>query len=261
MKVLFLGDIVGRPGRQATSMGLDLLRKEHDFSLIVANVENAAGGNGFTGKILRQFNALGISGLTGGNHSWDNPEGVAILDEYPGLLRPANYPADNPGRGFTELAVEGGLKILLINLQGRVFMPATECPFKTADRIIEEWGARGPILIDFHAEASSEKCALARYLDGRVAAVLGTHTHVQTADARLLAGGTAFITDLGMTGPHDGVIGVDEEAVIGRFLTQRPARFSVAKSGLRMQGAIVKVDAETNMASGIERIDIDLESA
>jgi 2',3'-cyclic-nucleotide 2'-phosphodiesterase len=260
MRLLFIGDIMGRPGRRAVQELLPDLRKELSPDLIIANGENAAGGNGFTPKILRALREQGIALITGGNHSFDNKEGVAYLAENgEGAIRPHNYPPGNAGRGTAELTLPDGTQLLVINLIGRIFLPPVDCPFRAADAILEEWQGRGPIFVDIHAEASSEKVAMARYLDGRVTAVVGTHTHVQTADERILPGGTALLSDAGMTGPHGGVIGMSTEVILQRFLRQTPVRFVLASEEIRLQGVVIDFDTESGRAIAIERVDRPLE--
>jgi 2',3'-cyclic-nucleotide 2'-phosphodiesterase len=253
MKLIFIADIMGSPGRKAVKTLLPVLRDRYAPDVILANGENSAGGNGITPKIANELYASGIHLITGGNHSWDNKDGVAHLDREPRLLRPHNYPDGNPGSGLGHVDLPGGSILTVLNLQGRVFMPPLLCPFKTADLVLENHV--GPVFIDFHGEATSEKIAMARYLDGRITALVGTHTHVQTSDARILSGGTAFLTDAGMSGPHDGVIGMTEQSTLPRFIKQTPTRFVVAKGNVRLQGAFVEFDEESGLASKIEAFD------
>ncbi|MCB1161529.1 MAG: TIGR00282 family metallophosphoesterase [Candidatus Krumholzibacteriia bacterium] len=258
MRLLFIADIMGRPGRRAVTQLLPELRARLAPDVVIANAENSAAGAGFTPKIARELMDAGADVLTGGNHSFDNKEGVAHLDDGDGrVLRPHNYPPGNPGCGRAVLALPDGRELLVINLIGRVFMNPVDCPFRAADDLLADWEGRGPVFVDMHAEASSEKIALARYLDGRVSAVIGTHTHVQTADARILPGGTAYLTDAGMTGPHGGIIGMDAEAVLHRFLRQNLRRFEVATEDPRLQGALITID-KAGRATAIERIDAPL---
>ncbi len=260
MRLLFLGDIMGRPGRQAVQELLPGLRRELAPDVIIANGENAAGGNGFTPKILRSLLDQGIDLITGGNHSFDNREGVAYMAEKgAGVIRPYNYPPGNVGRGSAELELPGGERMLMVNLIGRIFLPPVDCPFRAADAILDDWQGRGPVFVDMHAEASSEKIAMARHLDGRVTAVIGTHTHVQTADERILPGGTALLSDAGMTGPHGGVIGMSAEVILQRFLKQTPIRFAIASGDIRLQGALIDFDAKSGRALSIQRVDRPLE--
>ncbi|MBC7322139.1 MAG: TIGR00282 family metallophosphoesterase [Acetomicrobium sp.] len=254
MRVLFIGDIVGRPGRKALQKFLPKVRKEHGpFDFVIANVENAAGGFGITQKILDELLAVGIDCMTSGNHIWDKKEGVSLLDTEPRLLRPANYPPGCPGRWCMTLDGEAG-RLVVLNLIGRTFMFDVDCPFRRADEILQDIAV--PVLVDFHAEATSEKRALALYLDGRISALLGTHTHVATADEEILDGGTAFITDVGMTGGHAGVIGMQKDSVISRFLTAMPARFEACNEDLRLNGACIDIDPSSGKALSIRRISV-----
>ncbi|MDP6419515.1 MAG: TIGR00282 family metallophosphoesterase [Candidatus Krumholzibacteria bacterium] len=259
MRVLFLADIMGSPGRKVLRHFLPLLIDQRKPDLVIANAENAAGGGGLTRSVAREIFDAGAQVLTGGNHSWDQKEGVALLDEDDRVLRPHNYPEDNPGSGLHSLPLADGQFFHILNLQGRVFMQALSCPFRLADKVLAK--LEGPVFVDIHAEASSEKVALARYLDGRVSAVIGTHTHVQTSDARILQRGTAFLCDAGMTGPHDSVIGMKEESVLPRFLLQTPHRFEVAKGGLRLQGVLLDIDLSSAKALSIETVDLPLEDS
>jgi len=255
MRLLFLGDIVGSPGRKALRESLGELVGRHDVDFVVANGENAAGGFGITPKAADQIFATGVHVLTSGNHIWDKKEALAFIEEEPRLLRPANYPEGAPGRGEGVFVSPSGPKVAVLNLSGRVFMAALDCPFRHALRRVEALRRETPILIvDFHAEATSEKIAMGRMLDGRVTAVLGTHTHVQTADERLLPGGTAYITDVGMTGPKESVIGTDPEIVIGRFLSQMPARFETAKGDWQLDAVLLDIEDDTGRPRSIERL-------
>lgn len=255
LTILFIGDIVGRPGRQALSRRLDRLVDRHNVDLVVANGENAAAGFGLTIDIARELFDLGVDVLTSGNHIWDKKEILAYLDRQPALLRPANYPAQVPGTGSGVFATSAGIEVGVLNIEGRVFMNALECPFRTADTLVAELQEKTPIvLVDFHAEATSEKVAMGCYLDGRVSAVVGTHTHVQTADARILPGGTGYITDAGMTGSLDSVIGIRKELAIEKFLTQLPVRFEVAKRSPVLCGVLFSVDPASGKAQGVERV-------
>lgn len=255
MNILFIGDIIGRTGRVAVADCLHKLVDAWNADLVIANGENAAAGFGLTVNVAAELYDLGIDVLTSGNHIWDKREIYDYLDQQPCLLRPGNYPPGLPGRGSGVYATAAGLKVGIINLEGRVFMNNLDCPFRIADREIETLREQTPvILVDFHAEATSEKSALGFYLDGRVSAVIGTHTHVQTADERVLAGGTAYISDAGLTGSRDAVIGMRKEGAIEKFLTQLPVRFEVAKKDAILCGVLVEVDETTGKARSIRRI-------
>jgi len=245
MNILFIGDIVGGPGRRAVEELLPRLVDRYLIDLVVANGENAAGGIGITPAVADQLLGLGIDVLTSGNHIWKHKEILPYLDETDRLLRPANYPPPTPGRGHVVVETAAGEPVAIINLEGRVFMNALECPFRTADQILASLPPEvRTILVDMHAEATSEKQAMGWHLDGRVSAVVGTHTHVQTADDRLLPGGTGYISDAGMTGPLDSVIGMKKEIVLERFLSQRPQPFKVAAHNIQLQGLVLKIDAQ-----------------
>jgi metallophosphoesterase (TIGR00282 family) len=255
VKILFVGDVVGKPGRRGLQRVLRSLIDEHLIDYVVVNVENAAGGIGVTPDVLREFEALPIHCFSSGNHIWDKREGLPLLDKEPRLLRPANYPEGNPGHGIYVGETADGVPVATINLEGLVFMKNLDSPFKVADRLLKELDpAVKIVLVDFHAEATSEKQALGFYLDGRVSAVFGTHTHVPTADDRILPQGTAFITDVGMTGPYEGIIGFKVEKVLQRFNLQRHVSLEVAKQDVRLAGAIVQVDAASGRAVGLERL-------
>lgn len=257
MKILFIGDIFGQPGRRIVKESLPALRDEFAPDLILANGENAAAGFGITPSLVEELLDLGIAVLTSGNHIWDRKEIIPYFQEHADgrLLRPANYPAGTPGYGLHLGTTNAGVQYAVMNLQGRVFMPSIECPFRTADNLLGNVPATTKIrIVDFHAEATSEKQAFGWYLDGRVTAVLGTHTHIPTADEKVLPGGTAYITDLGMTGPYDSVIGIEKEMVIKKFLDQMPARFEVASGDVRLCAVLIEADPETGRASAIQRI-------
>jgi 2',3'-cyclic-nucleotide 2'-phosphodiesterase len=255
MKILCIGDIVGKPGRKLVSRLVPDLRRERGIDFCVANGENAAGGSGLTPKVLRSLLGGGVDVVTSGDHVYKNKEVFACFGE-PALLRPLNYVERAEGRG-AGLYQAAGARILVANLQGRVFMDPAECPFAAVDRLLEKRGAEADvILVDMHAEATSEKIAMGWHLDGRASAVVGTHTHVQTADARILPKGTAYLTDLGMTGPFDSVLGRDTASVLHRFTTQMPARFEVAENDLRLSGCIVEIDPADGRASAIERLEL-----
>lgn len=255
MKILFIGDVVGRSGRLALASRLGRLVDRHQIDLVVVNAENAAAGFGLTAELAREFYDLGIDVLTSGNHIWDKRELYGYLDKEKRLLRPANYPEGLPGRGHGIFSTSAGLRVGILNLEGRVFMHNLECPFRTADTLVAELRQETPIvLVDFHAEATSEKAALGCYLDGRISALVGTHTHVQTADERILPGGSAYITDVGMTGSRDSVIGIRKELAVEKFLSQLPVRFEVAKKDAVICGVVLSIDEQTGRAQGIERV-------
>ncbi len=258
MKVILIGDVVGKPGRRALLANLKQLKVQHEAELVVANVENAAEGAGVVPKIGDEILSAGVDVMTSGNHIYDKREVIAYIENQPRLLRPANYAPETPGRGVWVGSTQSGTPVAVINLQGRVFMAPNDCPFRTADRLISEVSSRARIiLVDHHAEATSEKQALGRYLDGRVSAVVGTHTHVQTADEQVLKGGTAYITDLGMSGPYEGVIGVQSDLIIGRFLRGMPTRFETATEGAKVCGVVVEIDERNGKATQIERFQVN----
>ncbi|SHH12643.1 hypothetical protein SAMN02745221_01742 [Thermosyntropha lipolytica DSM 11003] len=255
MNILVIGDIVGRPGRRAVKNILPAIQKEYDVIFTIANAENAAGGRGLSRSVMDELLNCNIDVLTMGNHVWDNKEINTFIDDEPRLIRPANYPPYCPGQGYHIYNAGFGVKIAVVNLSGRVFLPSLDCPFRTMEEILKDIKDKADIIIvDFHAEATSEKLAFAYYFDGRVTAILGTHTHVQTADERILPGGTAYITDLGMTGPYDSILGMEKSSVIEKFLTQRPTRFEVAGGPAQFQGALLRVDDNTHKALSINRI-------
>lgn len=257
VKLLFVGDIIGKPGRQVLSRELHRLVDRYLIDIVIANGENSAGGFGITQEVVQELNKTGVHLLTSGNHVWDKKEALELVTRTEKLIRPANYPEGTPGQGSIILTTPGGIKIAVLNLEGRVFMNNLDCPFRVADQEIARLREITPIIfVDFHAEASSEKIALGWYLDGRVSAVIGTHTHVQTADERIFPGGTAYLTDAGMTGAFDSVIGMRKEEAIAKFLTQLPTRFEVAKKDLRLNGVYVEIDEATGRALSIERISI-----
>ena len=259
MRILFIGDIVGKPGRQAIEGLLERTVADRGIDFTVANGENAAGGMGMTPVIASDFLDLGVDVLTSGNHIWAKKEIVPFLDEEERLLRPANYPDGAPGRGTGIFKLGNGKKVGVVNLEGRVFMKNLDCPFRVGEREIERLKRETPIiLVDFHAEASSEKMALAWFLNGKASAVLGTHTHVQTADERILSGGTAYITDVGMTGPLASVIGIRRQIAVDRFLTQIPWKFDVATEEIELQGVVLDIEEETGKAKNIDRIRVPL---
>ncbi len=259
MRILFIGDIVGKAGRQAVEGLLERCVADHQIDFTVANGENAAGGMGITPVIASEFLDLGIDVLTSGNHIWAKKEIIPFLDEEERLLRPANYPDRVPGRGAGIFQLGNGKKIGVLNIEGRVFMRNLECPFRVSEKEVEKLKEKTPvILVDFHAEATSEKVALGWFLNGKVSAVVGTHTHVQTADERILSGGTAYITDVGMTGPLASVIGIRRQIALERFLTQVPVKFDVATEEIELQGVILEVDEQTGKSRSIERVRVPL---
>ena len=256
MRILMIGDIIGRPGRRTVRSLVSDMRREHGIDLVIANGENTAGGFGLTVDTAYELLDSGVDILTSGNHIWDQKEMIPHLDEGLPVIRPANYP-DAPGRG--SLVQDN---VMVINLQGRVFMPPLDCPFRTADRLLQEARISGlppVIIVDFHAEATSEKQAMGWYLDGRVGAVLGTHTHVGTVDARILPKGTAYVTDVGMTGPVNSVIGSEAGAVLERFLTAVPQRLPVARGPTVLNSVLVEIDPDSGNAQSIQRLDRTVE--
>ena len=265
MKIIFIGDIFGRPGRRALRESMNRLSEDYHPDLIIANCENAASGWGLLPEMATEFLELGVDVLTGGNHSFDRKEIVPVYEDGAlegRLLRPANYPSGVPGSGKFQGATRTGIPFAVINLQGRTFMPTTDCPFRTADDLLAKLPDDIKIrFVDIHAETTSEKQAMGRYLDGRVTAVIGTHTHVPTADERILPGGTAYQTDTGMTGPYDSVIGNRVEDVMERFLTGLRPRMDVAKGNVRLCGCVIEADKATGLASSIERLQIPIAAA
>lgn len=253
MRILFIGDVIGRPGRQSVQRLLPELKEEYAVDLTIANGENSAGGLGATPKTIHSLLSMGVDLITLGNHAWRKKELVKEIHLMTSLVRPANYPPKTPGVGGLILPV-GGVKVGLINLQGRIYMDPIDCPFRTADAMIEKLQGADIFFVDFHAEATSEKAAMGAYLDGRVAAVVGTHTHVPTADESILPGGTAFITDVGMAGPIESIIGVTREIALSTFVTRLPARFTVADGPCRLDAVVIDVDASTGLAKTIERV-------
>ncbi len=251
--VLFIGDVIGRPGRKALKQHLSVLVRKHNPSFIIANAENAAGGIGLTEKVALEL-FEDVDALTSGNHIWDKKEALELLKKEPRLLRPANYPIQNPGQGAHVFLDGQGRKIGVMNLQGRVFMEPIDCPFQVADHELETLRKITPVIIvDFHAEATSEKQAMGWYLDGKVSAVVGTHTHIPTADERILPGGTAYITDIGMVGGYNSVIGIKRDQAMSRFLTSRPQRFEPSKDGMIFSFLCVEIDVQSGKALSILR--------
>lgn len=254
-KILFVGDVVGRPGRRVLRQLLPDILSDESPDFVVINAENSAGGFGLTWDSVRALFDAGADVLTNGNHTWDKKEAIEIVEQDARVLRPANYPPDTPGRGHGVFTSRSGVKVGVVNLLGRVFMDARECPFRTGRAHLEEMRRETPILlVDFHAEATSEKGAFAWHVDGVASCVLGTHTHVPTGDARIFPNGTAFQTDVGMTGAYEGVIGMKREGALRRFLTGLPTRFEPAEGDLRLDSVLVTVDPSTGRALAIRRI-------
>jgi metallophosphoesterase (TIGR00282 family) len=254
LKVLFVGDIVGRPGRKAVVKHLPGLLAEHEISLCVANAENAAGGKGLSRKVADELYRVGVDVLTLGNHSWANKEIFDFVDEDDRILRPENFPPGVPGRGVGVYTSSTGVEVAVMQFQGRVFMDAIDCPFRAADRILGETGLPPVRIVDFHADATSEKSAMGWHLDGRVSAVVGTHTHIPTADERLLPKGTAYITDVGMVGSFDSVIGCEADPIVYRFITRMPRRHTVAAANVQLCAAVISIDPESGRPESIRRI-------
>ena len=252
---MFIGDIVGEPGRRAVTKLLPGLRRRHELDLVIANGENSAGGSGITPKMAEEIFAAGVDIITSGDHLWDQKEVMGLLQSESRFLRPLNYPQGTPGRGSVVYQVNNQPPVAVINLQGRTFMPSLDNPFICARAEVERLRANTNIIfVDFHAEATSEKAALGRMLDGQVSAVIGTHTHVQTADEQIFPGGTAFLSDAGFTGPHESVIGREIEPIIKRFLTLQPQKFTVAERDVKLQGALIEINSHTGKAEKITRV-------
>lgn len=255
MNILFIGDIFASPGRIIVARHLQEIISAEKIQLAIANAENSAGGFGITPQIAEDLFSQGLDVLTSGNHIWDKKEIFDYLPRTPRLLRPANYPADLPGNGLLVTKARNGVPVAIIDIQGRVHMPATDDPFRKADELLKSMDPAVKVrFVDFHAEVTSEKMAMGWYLDGRVSAVIGTHTHVPTADERILTGGTAYQTDVGMTGPYDSVIGSEKTLAIRRFLTAMPIRLDNAKSGAELHAVVITVDPETGRATAIRRL-------
>jgi metallophosphoesterase (TIGR00282 family) len=255
VKLLFIADIVGQPGRRAVKELVPRLRQQHRVDVVVANGENAAGGSGITVNTAEEIFSAGVDIMTSGDHLWDQKEVMGLLENERRFVRPLNYPAGTPGQGSVIFETQGLPPVAILNLQGRTFMPPLENPFHAALAEVEKLRrTTGLIFVDFHAEATSEKVALARMLDGQVSAIVGTHTHVQTADEQIFPGGTAFLCDGGFTGPHESVIGREIEPIIRRFMTNMPQKFEVAKGRVLLQGAVVDIDEETGHAKSIHRL-------
>jgi metallophosphoesterase (TIGR00282 family) len=258
MKVLFIGDIVGDAGRKMVRDFLPALKAKHAVDVVIVNVENMAGGFGITPETVQEIYQSGAHVLTGGNHSFDKKEGIPVYEEDPYCLRPANYPPGTPGRGHVLHSLPNGKKIAVVNLMGRTFMDPLDCPFRKVDEILEEVRKITPcVFIDFHGEATSEKMAMGWHVEGRASVVVGTHTHVQTADERLLPGGTAFITDVGMTGPYDSVIGMKKEGIVEKFISRRGKKFETASQDPWLCGIVAEIEDETGHAVSIERVRIE----
>lgn len=254
MRILFIGDVYGKTGREMVEQYLPKLKDSYHPDAIIINAENAAHGKGMTKKIYNRLTELGADMLTMGNHTWDNREIFEFIDDAKRMVRPANFPEGTPGTGLRIIPINK-VRMAVINIQGRVFLPAIDDPFRTADRLVADAREKTPIIfVDIHAETTSEKLALGRYLDGRVSAVIGTHTHVQTADERIFPGGTAYLSDAGMTGPYNGIIGVERTAVVRRFLTSMPVRFESEEGPGQLSAVIVDIDEQNGKATHIERL-------
>lgn len=256
MKVIMLGDVVGKPGREAIKQEVAGLLQAYSADLLIVNGENAASGNGITAEIVQEMLTAGVSVITMGNHVWDKREIETYITDEPRLVRPGNYPVGTPGKGYYIAKISSGHKVGVISLSGRVYMPELDCPFRKAEeltRLVKQ--ETNIVLIDFHGEATSEKLAMGFFMDGKVSAVCGTHTHVLTADAQILPGGTGYITDLGMTGPRDSILGIKKEIIIKRFITGMPQRFEIADGAYQINGVCISIDESTGLANGIETID------
>src|SRR5215813_13278082 len=257
MNILFIGDVVGQPGRRALESALTKVIDRHRVDFVIVNIENAAGGFGLTVELFEDLSKMPIDVFSSGNHIWDKKDIYDTLNASDRLLRPANYPPGNPGRGWTVQSTSAGVPVGVLNVQGQVFMPANaDSPFRVADEELARAGDVKVIVVDVHAEATSEKQALGWYLDGRVSAVLGTHTHVPTADETIHPGGTAYLSDVGMTGAYEGVIGFSRDRIIEKLLSQTPRSFETAKKESRLSGAVIAVDEETGKTTGIERVQV-----
>lgn len=257
MKLLFIGDIVGKIGRLTTKSLLPSVASKYKVDLVITNGENAAGGFGITDKIVSELFSYGIHVITTGNHVWDKKEFIPHISKEDRVLRPLNYPPGVPGFGSLLYTIRDNIKVAIVNLSGRVFMTNIDCPFRIGKEMVERLHDETKIIIiDFHAEATSEKIAFAHYMDGKVSAVIGTHTHVQTADDKILPGGTAYITDVGMTGPADSVIGIEKEQIIQRFLTNMPMRFETAKGEGIFSAVVIETDEKTGLSSAIQRLQL-----
>ncbi len=257
MKILFIGDIVGKVGRVTTKALLPNIVDRYKIDLVIANGENAAGGFGITNKLVSEILSYGVHIITTGNHVWDKKEFISQISKEDRILRPLNYPPGVPGFGSIIYSLHNGIKVAVINISGRVFMSNMDCPFRTGEEEVKKMSNETKIIIiDFHAETTSEKIAFGYFMDGKVSAVIGTHTHVQTADEKILSGGTAYITDVGMTGPYHSVIGIEKEMVINRFLTNIPIRFETAKGEGIFSGVVIEIDEKTGKATAIQRLQL-----
>lgn len=257
MKVLFIGDIVGKIGRITTKALLPTIVNRYKIDIVIANGENAAGGFGITDKVVSEILSYGVHIITTGNHVWDKKEFIPQISKIDRVLRPLNYPQGVPGYGSIIYTLNNGSKVAVVNISGRVFMTNIDCPFRTGKEEVERLAdSTKVIIIDFHAEATSEKIAFGYFIDGKVSAVIGTHTHVQTADERILPGGTAYITDVGMTGPYDSIIGIKKEQIIDRFLTNMPMRFEVAKGEGIFSAVVIEIEEDTGKANAIQRLQL-----
>jgi len=263
VNILFFGDVYARAGRNAIHQMMPLLRERYQPDVIIANGENIAGGFGITENLAQKLHRYGVDVITLGNHTWNKRDDLGnALDKFEYLVRPANYPPGNQGHGSTIFTTEDGVKIGILNLMGRVYLPMTDCPFRVGEEHVMRLRRETPIIVvDFHGEATSEKVAMGYFLDGKVSAVIGTHTHIQTADEKILPGGTAYITDCGMTGPHDSVIGVKKELALEHLIKSIQVRFEPAEKGVRIQGVFIKVHTDTGKAISIERVDIENQGA
>jgi metallophosphoesterase (TIGR00282 family) len=259
LKLLFVGDIVGAVGRKALKEMLPKLKAKHSPNFIVVNGENAAAGRGITAAIVKEFFDLGVHGITMGNHTWDQKDIFDFIDQESRLIRPANYPKGTPGAGHMVLKSKDE-ELAVINLMGRTFLPPLDCPFQKADSLLEEWRKKYKyIFVDFHAEATSEKLAMGWHLDGRVSAVVGTHTHVQTNDEQIMPQGTAYLTDVGMVGPREGILGMERTSVIQKFRTQLPTRFVVDEGKWHFHAVLIQFDAQTGLGKSIQKIRMNQE--
>ena len=261
MKLLFIGDIVGQPGRRAVAELLPKLRQQHALDFVIANGENSAGGSGITPKTAGEIFSAGVDAITSGDHLWDQKEVIELLQNEKRFVRPLNYPAGTPGQGSAIFQIRNSISIGVLNAQGRTFMPPLENPFLLAlDEVKRLRQQTKIIFVDFHAEATSEKIAFARMLDGQVSAVVGTHTHVQTADEQIFPGGTAYLTDAGFTGPHESVLGREIQPVLTRFRTAMPQRFEVVRNDVKLHGAVIEIDDATGKSLKIQRVSASLEN-